>query len=383
MAAKERSVTSMPSQIAIICGYDPTRWFPVVQAAIDRLRNVEPMRVHYLPPDPLSCERIASLPINGLILDSGKLDWRSLTQLKVPIVDLADHGNSRPWPFVHYDQEGIGRMAAAHLIDRGIRRFAAFSPGAIPPWVARVDGFREGVRIHCPECPVGDDRDRVSEFLDLVLADGDLPVGIFVAEDDHAEWLIPRLLSRGIGIPRDVAVVGVGNQATAGFRCAIPISSVQFPTTIVGETAADILLDCMTDRPYRERPPIAPLRVVSRESTGPGAVRDGLTERAVQLMREYLADHSTTEAGLAEVLGVSAGTLRSRFMDVLGRLPSAVWRDLRIQAAQDLLIGTDMTVAAISRQCGYSGSRAFIRAFKAVIGQSPAVWRKAARVPVM
>ena len=112
-------------------------------------------------------------------------------------------------------------------------------------------------------------------------------------------------------------------------------------------------------------------------------MRDGLTERAVQLMRECLADHSTTEAGLAEVLGVSAGTLRSRFMDVLGRLPSAVWRDLRIQAAQDLLIGTDMTVAAISRQCGYSGSRAFIRAFKTIIGQSPAVWRKAARVPVM
>ena len=124
----------------------------MVQAAIDRLRSVEPMRVHYLPPDPLSCEKIASLPINGMILDSGKLDWRSLAQLKVPIVDFADHGNSRPWPFVRYDQAEIGRMAAAHLLERKLDKFAFIGPAGLCHVRERLEGFTQALQEAGSKC---------------------------------------------------------------------------------------------------------------------------------------------------------------------------------------------------------------------------------------
>jgi transcriptional regulator GlxA family with amidase domain len=67
----------------------------------------------------------------------------------------------------------------------------------------------------------------------------------------------------------------------------------------------------------------------------------------------------------------------------MGIPPSTVWRNLRIQTAQDLLIQTDIKVEAVARLCGYGTARSFIRMFKSATGQSPAIWRQSARVPIM
>jgi AraC-like DNA-binding protein len=225
-------------------------------------------------------------------------------------------------------------------------------------------------------------REDVDVFLRRILAGTEFPVGLFAPEDDYAEWILSQFLAQGVQVPRDIAVVGVGNQATANFRSSIPISSVQFPTTALGERAADMLLDAMSGRTSAKTTPILPLRVISRESTGAGSARDELVEQAMNLMHEYVGEASISEASLASLLGVGLVTLRSRCLEVLGRCPSDIWRNIRLQTAEDLLIGTELTVDAISRRCGYSGARAFIRAFKSATGQPPALWRKAARVPV-
>jgi AraC family transcriptional regulator len=75
--------------------------------------------------------------------------------------------------------------------------------------------------------------------------------------------------------------------------------------------------------------------------------------------------------------------MRSRFADAVGLAPSAVWRNIRLATAQDMLIQTDAKVETIALMCGYGSARAFIRMFKSATGQSPALWRQAARVPVL
>ncbi len=169
------------------------------------------------------------------------------------------------------------------------------------------------------------------------------PVGFFVVDDDQAERLIQRLLRAGHDIPRDAAVVGAGNLAMASFRSPVPISSVQFRTTAIGETAADMLLAAMAGKRVLSPDPIPPLRVVARESTGAGMVRDDVVDRALELMREHMAD----------------------------------------QTAEDLLIQTDIKVEAVARMCGYGSARSFIRMFKSVTDQPPGTWRQSARVPIM
>jgi transcriptional regulator GlxA family with amidase domain len=111
-------------------------------------------------------------------------------------------------------------------------------------------------------------------------------------------------------------------------------------------------------------------------------VSDDIVDRTLRLMREHMADQ-TSEDGLAAMAGVSRGTLRSRFADAVGLTPSAVWRNIRLATAQDILIQTDAKVEGIALMCGYGSARAFIRMFKSATGQSPALWRQAARVPVL
>jgi LacI family transcriptional regulator len=379
---KKRPHFQQQGEIAIICDHDPARWFPVVEAAIARLRGVQPFRVHYLPSVKGVEQRAAGLPLQGLILNSGQLNTQALARLRVPTIDLTEHRGGKPWPYLRYDQPAIGRLAADHLIARGIRQFAAFTFQDLPTWRERIAGFVARVRPFDPACTVCTERAGLDAFVRQAGARGRRPVGFFAVDDDQAERLIQRLLRGGWRVPRDAMVVGAGNQAMASFRSPVPISSVQFRTTVIGQTAADMLLAAMAGRRVSLPEPIAPLRVIARESTGPGVIADAVVDQALELMREHMGDQ-TTEDGLAALAGVSPATLRTRFTDAMGIPPSTVWRNLRIQTAQDLLIQTDIKVEAVARLCGYGTARSFIRMFKSATGQSPAIWRQSARVPIM
>jgi LacI family transcriptional regulator len=379
---RKREFFPRHGEIAIVCDYDPARWFPVVEAAIARLRSEHAFRVHYLPIAKGVEKRVVGLPLRGMIVNSSPLDWKPLARMNVPTVDLAEHRGARPWPYVRCDQKAIGRMAADHLIERGVRKFAAFAFEGIAMWRERIEGFVERVSPHGPECAVCVERADMNAFVRKAMTSERRPVGFFVVDDDQAERLIQRLLRAGHGIPRDAAVVGAGNLAMASFRSPVPISSVQFRTTVIGETAADMLLAAMAGNRVLSPDPIPPLRVVARESTGAGMVRDDVVDRALELMREHMADQ-TAEDGLAALVGVCPATLRARFAAAMGLPPAGVWRNLRMQTAQDLLIQTDIKVEAVARMCGYGSARSFIRVFKSVTDQPPATWRQSARVPIM
>lgn len=379
---KKRAYFPQHREIAIVCDYDPARWFPVVEAAIARLRSEHAFRVHYLPIAKGVEKRVVGLPLQGMIVNSSPLDWKPLARMNVPTVDLAEHRGSRPWPYVRCDQKAIGRMAADHLIERGVRKFAAFAFEGIAIWRERIEGFVERASPHGPECTVCVKQSDMNAFVRKAMTSERRPVGFFVVDDDQAERLIQRLLRAGHGIPRDAAVVGAGNLAMASFRSPVPISSVQFRTTVIGQTAADMLLAAMAGNRVLAPDPIPPLRVVARESTGAGMVRDDVVDRALELMREHMADQ-TTEDGLAALLGVCPTTLRTRFAAAMGLPPAGVWRNLRMQTAQDLLVQTDIKVEAVARMCGYGSARSFIRMFKSVTDQPPATWRQSARVPIM
>jgi LacI family transcriptional regulator len=379
---KKRAYFPQHREIAIVCDHDPARWFPVVEAAIARLRGVQPFRVHYLPSVKGVEKRVAGWPLQGLIINSGLLDTQALARLNVPTIDLAEHRGGKPWPYLRYDQPAIGQLAADHLIARGIRQFAAFAFEELATWRERIAGFVARVRPYDPACTVCTEQAGLDALVRQTRARGRRPVGFFAVDDDQAERLIQRLLRGGWRVPRDAMVVGAGNLAMASFRSPVPISSVQFRTTVIGQTAADMLLAAMAGQRVPLPDPIPPLRVVARESTGPGMITDDVVDHTLKLMREHMSDQ-TTEDGLAALMGVSPATLRARFAAAMGLPPATVWRNLRIQTAQDLLIQTDIKVEAVARLCGYGTARSFIRMFKSVTGQSPAIWRQSARVPIL
>ncbi len=78
-----------------------------------------------------------------------------------------------------------------------------------------------------------------------------------------------------------------------------------------------------------------------------------------------------TVAGLATEVAVSRSALDDRFRSVLGRSPIRYLTEWRMHLAQDLLLTTDLTVAAVARRVGYDSEEAFGRAFKRARGRSP------------
>jgi AraC-like DNA-binding protein len=84
---------------------------------------------------------------------------------------------------------------------------------------------------------------------------------------------------------------------------------------------------------------------------------------------------SWTVERLARVVGLSRSVLAERFTVMVGQPRMqyvALWR---MQLASRLLVDGGQ-VAAIASAVGYESEAAFSRAFKKVVGQAPATWRR-------
>jgi len=107
-------------------------------------------------------------------------------------------------------------------------------------------------------------------------------------------------------------------------------------------------------------------------------LRDRYVGRALTLL------HATPEAPwtvdeLGQRVGLSRSALHERFAGLVGNSPMQYLAHWRIQVGATLLRDTAGTVAAIAQQVGYESEAAFARAFKRLVGQPPAHWRRHVR----
>jgi AraC-like DNA-binding protein len=78
---------------------------------------------------------------------------------------------------------------------------------------------------------------------------------------------------------------------------------------------------------------------------------------------------------LARVVGLSRSVLAERFTETVGPPPMQYLALWRMQLASRLLVDGGQ-VASVASAVGYESEAAFSRAFKKLVGQSPATWRK-------
>lgn len=85
---------------------------------------------------------------------------------------------------------------------------------------------------------------------------------------------------------------------------------------------------------------------------------------------------------LAELSGLSTATLNRRFRTQLQCSPADYIRDRRLTLIADMLIHSEDSIESIASQAGFSDRQALSKAFRAVIGESPATWRQQHRVRI-
>jgi len=85
--------------------------------------------------------------------------------------------------------------------------------------------------------------------------------------------------------------------------------------------------------------------------------------------------HPWTLNELAHKAGMSRAALAARFMHLVGHAPMQYLTLWRMQIAARLLADSSIKVAAVGHEIGYESEAAFSRAFKKIVGVSPAAWR--------
>jgi AraC-like DNA-binding protein len=106
------------------------------------------------------------------------------------------------------------------------------------------------------------------------------------------------------------------------------------------------------------------------------AVRDAVAGRALWLLHSRPA-HAWTLEELAVELCCSRSVLAERFVRLVQLPPMLYLARWRMQLAAQRLAGSTAKLAEIARDVGYESEAAFSRAFKRVVGMSPARWRAA------
>src|SRR5512134_2529950 len=118
------------------------------------------------------------------------------------------------------------------------------------------------------------------------------------------------------------------------------------------------------------------LETLPAEQTGwLAGLRDPVVGRALAALHGEPRERWTVE-GLARVAGVSRSVLAERFAEMVGQPPMQYLALWRMQLASRLLLEGE-PVAEAAAAVGYESEAAFSRAFKKLVGEAPATWRRA------
>jgi LacI family transcriptional regulator len=322
-----------------------------------------------------------------IIASSEVRELNQARRMGIPVINLAGGlAKSHGIPRVRVDDFIAGRMAAEHLLERGLRHLAFF--GWSHRWYSaqRQQGFCE----RAAEAGI-----QVNAFLTSVeegvalnwakriagpakwLASLPCPCGVFAVHDYRAQFLIETCKETGLRIPEDIALIGMDNEETVCEHSVPTLTSVSRNSERVGAEAMTLLEHLLKG----ERSPdndilIAPDKVFARKSTDRQYCSDPLVQNAVDWVRAN-SKQRVNIAEIADRFGVSKRTLEMRFKQSTGNSPHDFFTRLRVQHAQTLLQGPQKTtVEQLAAECGFGTPATVYSAFKRHFGKSPAELRR-------
>ena len=253
---------------------------------------------------------------------------------------------------VGLDELAVGSMAARHLAALGAQDLRYAGP---------ADGLRwRGFAIAAGALGLPAGR------LDAAGAGGDL--GIFADGAAAESATLATLASRGLNVPRDAVLLGIEDGALRAPR-APGLSRLRLEAGQVAAAALDAIRNRRGGLIL-----VAPAGVVTRSSSDE-AVDDPQLAAALAHLRAHL--HQPLDVpGLERAAGLPRRSLERLFSGVLGRSPLAEIRRQRVARAQELLSGSDLTLAQIAGRCGFSGADRLGVVFRQVAGCTPGAWRR-------
>lgn len=305
----------------------------------------------------------------------------------IPAVDVAAMRTDIKIHRVVGDNELIGRMAAEHFLERGVRHFAWFSMDFSNVGRQRHLGYSATLQQHGFTCerltwsevaaPGKDGWPEMRAWLGRQLRSLPKPLAVFAYNDYDAANVIDTCLFKNICVPDDVAVLGVDNNEMVCLCQSIPLSSINHDLERIGYEAATQLHRLMLGKPMPKAPLLIPPKgITTRRSTEFTAVNQPEIRQALLFIREhYQRSIGTTE--VAQATGLSRRTLEKMFKLELKRSIHEEILRLRMAHVRGLLLTTDLSIKEIAEQTGFCHASHLNNAFREQTGVTPLKFRNA------
>ena len=342
-----------------------------IEGALCYIREQNSWRPRVLTPQDIRPRAPALATVDGLLGAFGAPEeMRVVKGLRVPVVNLSANASS-PIPSVLTDNCAVGRMAARHLLDCGLRNFAYVASPSLLFSQRRGEGFAATLRAAGHDVTTFSLKD---PRLARVLPGLPKPTGVFANNDFIAQRFMALCREAGWRVPDDFAVLGVDN----GFDSRMSdmeFSSIDPGAERVGYEAARLLGRLLRG----ERAPSAPILVppvgvVARASTDTLAIADPDLRRVCRHIRDHACEGMRV-ADAVQHAGVSRRTLEKRFRRAFGRSLHQEVDRIRFDRAKDLLATTSLKVSDIAGRCGFADYVRFAKRFRLRIGCSPTQYR--------
>jgi LacI family transcriptional regulator len=223
--------------------------------------------------------RLEEQRVAGVLVTPVNPDDVTLVQVSqrgTPVVVVDRRREDQSLCSVAVDDVLGGRLAVEHLIDRGHQRIA-FVGG--PDTIGQVRDRHAGAAAAMHDAGMPADHLVTFRTDALTVAAGRQagariaglprsrrPSAAFCANDLVALGLLQQCVSLGMAVPGDLAIVGYDDIEFAG-AAAVPLTSVRQPRHLLGQRAAELLLEETADPDHRHQHVEFIPEIVARDST--------------------------------------------------------------------------------------------------------------------
>lgn len=321
---------------------------------------------------------------------------------KKPVVEIFESRASSEFPRILPDDVATGELAARHFLERGFRHFAFFGATRIRWSREREVGFRMEIeRAFRARAESAGDPAIVGSFtfsshgtgertvpavanasqgrsraaMGAWLASLPRPLAVFAANDLWGSELIQAARERGLSVPSDVAILGVDNEELLCEISHPPLSSIRIGSEQIGRNAVAVLEQLLRGQAAPASiPRVAPVEVVTRQSTDVLAVEDATVSEALKHIRLHAVEGLSVKQ-LLEAVPVNRRTLERRFTSVVGHTPLEEIQRLRIERAK-VLLQTELTVYDVAARSGFATPEYLATSFLRATGLTPTAYRR-------
>jgi LacI family transcriptional regulator len=322
----------------------------------------------------------------ALVMASNEKAAKIARSLPMPVVNLSDYMEISDLPTVMVDQKETGRMAARHLLERNLSRFAYY--GTSDMWYSQVRraSFVETIEAYGGECAIlevpclsqsRETLEQSHEELEEWLKELRPPVGIMASTDLRACMAADACANVGLRIPDDVALIGVDNDPAPKFHNP-PLSSVSRNDAEVGLRAAALLEHIMDGgAPPPEPILVPPDAIICRHSTGSATTTTSRSRIAKTVA--FIHKNVHRPFGVQELLDIASmprRTFEQHFAEIIGISPYSFILRCRVERATSLLASIqNYQLTEIAYLSGFSDLRRFRMVFHRLMGMTPSAYQ--------